>query len=145
MTGYLLDTNVVSMLSPAKAEASPGFLAWLDETDATAALFLSVVTVHEIERGITLLYRKGAIAKARELRHWMDGLVSIYDDRILAIDTAISVISGQLEAEAVSAGHNPGMADALIAGTAKANGLTIVTLNTRHFLPFGVDLIPPPV
>lgn len=145
MTGYLLDTNVVSLLSPAKAEASPGFLAWLDETDANAGLFLSVVTVHEIVRGITLLDHKGATAKARELRRWMDGLVATYDDRILAVDTAISAISGQLEAEAVLAGHSPGMAGALIAGTAKAHNLTVVTLNARHFAQFGVDLIPPPV
>jgi predicted nucleic acid-binding protein len=145
LTGYILDTDVVSLLSPARGEASPRFLAWLDEADAKDELFLSVVTVHEIERCITLLDRKGATAKARDLRQWMDGLVSTYEDRILPIDATVSAISGRLEAEAVSAGHNPGMADALIAGTARANGFTVVTFNLRHFAPFGVDVMPAPV
>lgn len=145
MSGYLLDTNVVSLLSPSKGKVSSKFLAWLDEADAKNELFLSVVTIHEIERGITLLDRKGATAKARDLRQWMDGLVSTYEDRILPIDEAVSAISGRLEAEAVSAGHNPGMADALIAGTAKAHALTVVTLNLRHFVPFAVDHMAAPV
>ncbi|MDN5929431.1 MAG: type II toxin-antitoxin system VapC family toxin [Hyphomicrobiales bacterium] len=145
MSGYLLDTNVVSLLSPSKGKESSKFLTWLDEADAKNELFLSVVTIHEIERGITLLDRKGATAKARDLRQWMDGLVSTYEDRILPIDEAVSAISGRLEAEAVSAGHNPGMADALIAGTAKAHALTVVTLNLRHFVPFAVDHMAAPV
>lgn len=70
----------------------------------------------------------------------MDGLVSTYADRILPIDTAVSAISGSLEALAVASGHDPGMADALIAGTAKAHGLTVVTRNRRHFEPFAIDL-----
>ena len=103
------------------------------------------MTVHEIERGISLLERKGATAKARELRRWMDSLFSTYQDRILPIDFAVSPISGQLEAEAIAAGHSPGMADALIAGTAKAHGLIVVTLNLRHYTPFGVDVMPAPI
>lgn len=145
MTGYILDTNVVSLLSPAHGEASPTFLGWLDEADAKWELFLSVVTVHEIERGITLLDSKGATAKARDLRRWMDGLVSTYEDRILPIDAAVSAISGRLEGATVSAGHSPGMADALIAGTAKAHDLTVVTFNLRHFSQFDVDVLPAPV
>lgn len=145
MSGYVLDTNVVSLLSPSQGAPSPRFLTWLDEADAKGELFLSVVTVHEIERGIALLHHKGASAKARDLRRWIDGLVSTYEDRILPIDAAVSAISGQLEAAAVSAGHNPGMADALIAGTAKAHNLTVVTFNLRHFGQFGVDVAPAPV
>lgn len=144
MTGYILDTNVVSLLSPAKGEASPTFLVWLDEADAKNALFLSAVTVHEIERGIALLDRKGATAKAKDLRRWMDGLLSTYEDRILPIDAAVAAISGQLEAAAVAEGHNPGMADALIAGTAKTHGLAVVTFNLRHFEQFGIDVMPAP-
>lgn len=144
MSGYLLDTNVVSLLSPSKGEASPKLLAWLEEADVTGGLFLSAITVHEIERGIGLLERKGATTKARDLRQWMDGLVSTYEDRILPIDAAVSAISGQLEAEALAAGHNPGMADAHIAGTAKAHDLVVVTRDQRHFAPFGIENMPPP-
>ena len=144
MSGYLLDTNVVSLLSPSKGEASPKFLTWLDEADARGGLFISAVTVHEIERGIALLQRRGATAKARDLRQWMDGLVSTYEDRILPVDAAVSAISGRLEAEAISAGHNSGMADALIAGTAKAHDLVVLTHNQRHFAPFAVETMPVP-
>ena len=145
LTGYILDTDVVSLLSPAKGEASPKFLAWLDKADARDELFVSVVTIHEIERGIALLDRKGATAKARDLGRWMDGLVSTYEDRILPIDAPVSAISGRLEAEAVSTGHDLGMADALIAGTARAHGFKVVTFNLRHFAPFGVEIMLPPV
>ena len=145
MTAYLIDTNVVSLLSPSRAGNATELVAWLDKTERTAEFFLSVVTVHEIERGIILLERKGATAKARDLRQWMDGLFSTYEDRILPIDAAVSALSGKLEAEAIAAGHSPGMADALIAGTAKAHELTVVTLNLKHFEPFGIVLMAAPV
>ena len=145
MTAYLLDTNVVSLLSPSRVESATKLIAWLDKVEETADFFLSVVTVHEIERGIALLERKGATAKARGLRYWVDGLFSTYEDRILPIDAAVSTLSGKLEAEAIAAGHSPGMADALIAGTAKAHDLTVVTLNLKHFEPFGIVLMAAPV
>jgi predicted nucleic acid-binding protein len=145
LSGYILDTNVVSLLSPARGEPTSKLLNWLDEADAQGKLFLSAVTVHEIERGIALLHSKGATAKARDLRLWIDGLLSTYEDRILPIDAAVSAISGRLDAAAVSAGHNPGMADALIAGTAKAQDLTVVTFNMRHFAHFAVEVLPPPI
>lgn len=133
MTAYLLDTNVVSLLPPSRTETATGLIAWLDKAEDTTEFFLSVVTVNEIERGIMLLERKGATAKANGLRRWMDGLFSTYEDRIPSIDAADSAMSGKLEAEAIASGHSPGMADALIAGTAKAHDLTVVTLNLRHF------------
>lgn len=145
MTGYLLDTNVVSLLSPSRAETAGNLIAWLDKAEETSEFFLSVVTIHEIERGITLLERKGATAKANDLRHWITGLFSTYEDRILPVGAAVSALSGQLEAHAMAAGHNPGMADALIAGTAKAHELTVITLNLRHFEPFGINLKSAPV
>jgi predicted nucleic acid-binding protein len=144
LTAYLLDTNVVSLLSPSRAPAT-SLIAWLDKAEETSEFFLSVVSVHEIERGIVLLERKGATAKANGLRSWMDGLFSTYQDRILPIDAIVSALSGKLEAAAIAAGHSPGMADALIAGTAKAHDLTVVTLNLRHFEPFGIDLMSAPI
>ena len=141
MTAYLLDTNVVSLLSPSRIQTATGLIAWLNEIEEIAEFFLSVVTVHEIERGILLLERKGATAKASSLRRWMDGLYATYEDRILPIDAAVSALSGRLEAEAIAAGHNPGMADALIAGTAKNHDLTVVTQNLRHFEPFSINAI----
>jgi uncharacterized small protein (DUF1192 family) len=87
VSGYLLDTNVISMLSPARPEASAAFLDWLERMDAGGRLFLSVVTIHEIEKGIALLEHKGARAKAARLKVWLAGLVATYDDKIIAVDT----------------------------------------------------------
>jgi predicted nucleic acid-binding protein len=141
--GYLLDTNIVSLLSPSAAEVPPNVLDWLEQAEARGELYLSVVTIHEIERGISLLEHKGATGKAGGLRSWLEGLGSSYADRILPIDTMVVTISGALEAKAVVSGHSPGMADTLIAGTAKAHGLTVVTRNRKHFEPFAIDLSVP--
>ncbi len=143
MSGFLLDTNVISMLSPARAEVSAAFLAWLEHMDNQGRIFLSVVAIHEIDKGIALLEHKGATAKAAGLQDWLAGLVATYDDKIIPIDAAAAALAGRLEAKAISAGHDPGMADAAIAGIAKAQDLVIVTRNTRHFLPFGVDVATP--
>lgn len=131
------------MLSPSQAEAPPAFLEWLERVDGEGLVCLSVVTIHEIEKGIALLDHKGAIAKAAALKVWLAGLVSTYDDKIIGLDAAAAALAGQLEAKAIAAGHDPGMADAIIAGIAKAHDLNIVTCNTRHFLPFGVAVSSP--
>lgn len=130
------------MLAPSRAQASIQFLEWLERMDAEGRIFLSVVTIHEIEKGIALLEHKGTTAKAASLMVWLAGLVTTYDDKIVPIDPA-AALAGQLEAKAISEGHNPGMADALIAGIAKSQDLMIVTQNTKHFQPFGVGVIPP--
>ena len=143
MSGFLLDTNVVSMLAPSTSEASADFLNWLDRMDADGRLFLSVVSIHEIEKGIALLDHKGATAKAASLKAWLSGLVSTYDDKIIGFDTQAAAIGGRLEAKALAAGHDPGMADAVIAGTAAAHELVIVTCNTKHFLPFDIAMLSP--
>ena len=131
------------MLSLSRAEASATFLEWLERMDGEGRLFLSVVTIHEIERGIALLEHKGATAKAAGLKVWLTGLVSTYDDKIIGLDTSAAALAGQFEAKAISVGHNPGMADAIIAGIAKAHDLHIVTRNSKHFLPFGIAVSSP--
>ena len=131
------------MLAPSKAEASADFLTWLDRMDADGQLFLSVVSIHEIEKGIALLDHKGTTAKAASMKAWLSGLVSTYDDKIIGVDAQAAAIGGRLEAKALAAGHDPGMADAVIAGIATAHELVIVTRNTKHFLPFGVAVLSP--
>ncbi|MBK1674172.1 VapC toxin family PIN domain ribonuclease [Ectothiorhodospira shaposhnikovii] len=143
MSGFLLDTNVVYMLAPLSAEAPAGFLDWLDRMDGDGRLFLSVVSVHEIEKGIALLDHKGATAKAASLKSWLSGLVSTYEDKIIGFDAEAAAIGGRLEAKALAAGHDPGMADAVIAGIAAVHELIIVTRNTKHFLPFGAAVLSP--
>ncbi len=131
------------MLSPARAAASVHVLDWLERMDGEGRVFLSVVAIHEIEKGIALLDHRGATARAAGLRIWLAGLIAAYDDKILPIDPAAAALAGRLEAKAVAAGHDPRMADAAIAGIAKAHDLTIVTHNTKHFAPFGVSVATP--
>lgn len=143
MSGFLLDTNVISMLSPLRAQASARFLEWLERVDSEGRVFLSVVAIHEIEKGIALLEHKGATAKAAGLKIWLAGLVATYDDKIIPVDASAAALAGQLEAKAISVGHDPGMADATIAGIAKARDLMIITHNSKHFLPFGIGVATP--
>ncbi len=131
------------MVSPSRAEASGRFLEWLERVDSEGRVFLSVVAIHEIEKGIALLESKGATAKAAGLKLWLAGLVATYDDKIIPIDAYAAALAGQLEAKAISAGHNPGMADAAIAGIAKAQDLVIITRNAKHFAPFGIGVATP--
>jgi predicted nucleic acid-binding protein len=64
LKGFLLDTNVISMLSPTAPDVPVSFLDWLERMDGEGRIFLSAVTIHEIEKGIALLDHKGATAKA---------------------------------------------------------------------------------
>ncbi len=143
MSGFLLDTNVVSMLSPSRAAPSAQFLGWLALMDNEDRVFLSVVTIHEIEKGIAQLQHKGATAKAAKLQNWLTGLVATYKDRIIPVDVSAAALAGRLEAKAISAGGQPGMADATIAGIAQARGIVIVTQNTKDFRLFGVAIATP--
>lgn len=145
MSRFLLDTDVISMLSPSRTDVPPRFLDWLERTDDDGGIFLSVITIHEIEKGITLLEQRTAIAKAAALRNWLSGLAAAFADRILALDAEAAALSGKLEAQAQAQGANPGMADAVIAGIAQAHELTIVSRNARHFRALGVRVLTPDV
>jgi len=131
------------MLAPARPGVTAAFLEWLDGVDREGKVFLAVVAIHEIEKGIGLLEHKGAVAKAAGLKLWLAGLIATYDDKIIPADISAAAFAGQLEAKAMAAGHDPGMADAMMAGIAKAHNLVIVTYNTKHFAAFGVDAATP--
>jgi predicted nucleic acid-binding protein len=98
---------------------------------------LSVVTVGEIEKGITQ-QRRHDPSFARELAVWLDRVLAWYGDRILLVDTATARRWGQLSA---ICGYDS--ADLLIAATALEHGLTVVTSNVRHFEPTGVSTLNP--
>lgn len=143
MSQFLLDTDVISMLSPSRTDAAPRFLDWLERMDGEGRIFLSVVSIHEIEKGIVLLEQKAAVGEAAALRIWVGGLTAAFADKILGLDAEAAVLSGRLEAMAILQGTNPGMADAAIAGIAKAHELTIVSRNARHFRPFDAPMLAP--
>ena len=131
---YLLDTNVVSALR--RLELNPEVGLWL-ESQRTADLHLSVVTVGEIERGIAQQQRRNP-AFAVELALWLDRVLRWYGSRILDFDLATARRWSQLSADS---GHNS--ADLLIAATALEHGLTVVTRNVRDFEPTGVPVMNP--
>lgn len=131
------------MLSPARLPLDGRFGAWLEQADEAGSLYLSVVTIHEIEKGISLLDHRGATARATALRGWLAGLQAGFASKILALDANAAAVAGRLEAKALADGHNPGMADAMIAGLARANELVVVTENKRHFLAFGTPVVAP--
>ncbi|MEJ6844603.1 type II toxin-antitoxin system VapC family toxin [Sinorhizobium fredii] len=143
MTGYLLDTNAISIASASKATATPGFSDWLEEQEQLSAVYLSAVTVHEIEKGVRLLESRGAKVKAAGIELFLQGLIAGYGDRILPVDADVAREGGKLEAKAIAAGHNPGASDAMIAGTASFHRLTVITANLKHFRPFGIKVKSP--
>jgi predicted nucleic acid-binding protein len=134
----LLDTNVISKFAPNKPEPSKALVQWMTDKGAADELFISVITLAEIQVGIKELERRGASAKAVDLKHWFDGIVSMFDDRILSMDTAVALAAGDIQALARGTEHDPGLADVIIAASARANDLVVVTENIRHFQPLGV-------
>ena len=131
---YLIDTVVLSELR--KRQRHAGIVRWLHDK-AVDALFLSAITIGEIERGVVRQQVKNPVF-AEALRAWLDRTVETYGDRILSVDTRVARRWGRLSARI---GH--GGADLLIAATALENGQTIVTRNVRHFLPTGVPVEDP--
>ena len=130
----LLDTVVLSELR--KSRPSPKVLAWLKKQPAQQ-LFVSVVSLGEIERGIAKA-RKADAAFAARLANWLEDTVLLYGDHILPITAAIARRWGRLSADL---GHEG--ADLLIAATALEHGLMVATRNLRHFKPSGVVLVNP--
>lgn len=125
--------------------ASRPFEDWLAQRFRENALFLSSITVLEIQKGITKLelVKNGNPARARELQFWLQALVGQYGGSILAVDTRIAFAAGRLDGAMRARGHNGQLADILIAATAEAHGLVVVTANVRDFEPLGVECLAP--
>lgn len=135
---YLLDTNVVSELRKAKAgQADKNVTAWADSVSATS-LFLSVITVLELETGILLIERRDP-TQGTMLRTWLDShVLPAFSGRILAIDVAVAQRCAKLHVPDPRADR-----DSLIAATALVHGMTVVTRNVADFEPTGVEIFNP--
>ena len=131
---YLLDTNVVSALR--RPDRHHGPAEWL-RVQRPSDVFLSVVTVGEVERGIARQQRRDP-AFARELSVWLDRVLTWYGDRVLGVDVPTARRWGRLSGDL---GHES--ADLIIAATALEHGLIVVSRNTRHFEPAGVKVFNP--
>ncbi|WP_158746227.1 PIN domain-containing protein [Acidisphaera sp. L21] len=138
---YLVDTNVLSAGAPTKAVPQHELRAWMDRN--SAGLYLSVITVAEVEDGIARSRRSGAHAKAERLTGWLETVLHLYGSRILPIDVATARRIGLLADQARSLGSDPGLADLAIAATAAVRGYVILTRNLRHFAPLGTPAFDP--
>ena len=138
---YLVDTNVISAGAPAKTASAPALVAWMDANSAD--LYLSAVSIAEIEGGIAKLRRQGAERRADDLTAWLDTVLHLYAERVLPFEVRAARIAGGLADRARSAGQTAGLADVMVAATAKLNGFTILTRNARHFEPLGVPFLDP--
>lgn len=135
---YLLDTNVVSELRKVRFnKANTGVAQWAHSVEAMN-LYLSVISIQELEVGILLAERKDP-SQGAILRTWLNQYVlPAFKDRILAIDLAIVHASAQLHVP------NPRpIYDGLIAATAMVHGMTLVTRNVVDFESTGVLILNP--
>jgi toxin FitB len=135
---FLLDTNVVSELRKVRlGKADAQVASWADSVDANA-LYISVITLQELEIGVLLAERRDPMQGA-VLRSWLNlHVIPAFADRILPVDTAVVQRSARL--------HVPDprpVRDGLIAATALVHGMTVVTRNVSDFEPTGVAILNP--
>ena len=133
-TGYLLDTNFIS--ETRKIRTNARVMAFLSAAD-TAGLFLSVLTLGELRKGVEAKRRTDSVTAA-SLGVWVDGIETTFADRVLPVDAAAARLWGEL-----SARRSLPVVDTLIAATAITRGLTLVTRNTRDVAATGVPLLDP--
>jgi predicted nucleic acid-binding protein len=138
---YLLDTSIISLLAPDRPELSQDFAKWIESRQDR--LFLSAITILEIEQGINKLRRAGGTARADRLTQWLNAILDDFSDRILVVDANVARVAGIMSDAAIAAGEHPGLADLLIAATAKAHSALVLTRNGRHFAALGLGFADP--
>ena len=135
---YLLDTNVISEIRKGE-RANAGVRAFFQQAIANQEkLFLSVVTIGELRRGIELIRYRNDHPQAQQLEQWLDTILSQYRDYIIDIDSDITQLWGRLRVP-----HHEHELDKLIAATAILYDLTVVTRNVQDFAGTGTHLLNP--
>jgi predicted nucleic acid-binding protein len=135
LTGFLLDTNVVSEARRGRPDGR--VVAWVDRHRGNN--WLSVVTIAELCKGIAAVRRsKGEHQKAPKLQAWLDTIRQLYAERIIPLDEAMAAMAGEFMGR-----HQMTVEDAMIGATAKARSLILVTRNIRDFRAAGIELVDP--
>jgi predicted nucleic acid-binding protein len=138
VSGFLLDTNVISELVKAKPE--PSVTKWIEATNESL-LYLSVLTLGEIRKGITSMCHS---TRRVVLEAWLDHDLALrFSDRILPIDRHVADRWGQIAGSAAARKSPLPIIDGLFAATAQQHDLILVTRNTRNIAATGVPAFDP--
>ena len=138
MSGFLLDTNVVSDLR--KARPNEGLVEWIDAVDESK-LFLSVITIGELRIGIEMQQDK---KKRADLETWLvSDLMERFEGRILPFDLSVAERWGRIEGRARSGSGKLPVVDSFTAATAIHHDLTLVTNNESDFARTGAAVLNP--
>lgn len=131
---YLLDTNIVSMLDPRRHIQAPALIEWLDRNGSR--LFLSVMTIAEMDAGILKLRREAKMERADELAGLVSAILAEFGDRVLPVDAEtarhIALLGEQVHRQPVS------LPDVIIAATAARHGLVLLTHNMGEMGRLGI-------
>jgi predicted nucleic acid-binding protein len=135
---WLLDTCALS--ENLQRRPDPEFAKWIEARDPEE-LFISAISIGEIEKGIQLLPDS---AKKEKLARWFaNELIPFFEDRTLEMGPVEARGWGRLFARRQLSGQKPPVIDSLLAATALTHGLTLVTRNEADFLPLGVEVLNP--
>ena len=135
---YLIDTNVISEARK-RDKANRGVSRFFDAAQVDGdALYVSVITVGEIRRGIELIRHRGDARQARQLESWLELILKEFEDHILDFAQDEAQLWGRLRVP-----HPENAIDKQIAATALTHDLTLVTRNTDHFEGLGVRILNP--
>jgi len=135
---YLVDTNVISEVRK-RERADKGVMAFFRKAaQEDADLYLSVVTVGELRRGVEIIRHRGDKAQATRLENWLDGVLLEFASNILAVDEEVGQLWGRLRVP-----HPEHSLDKLIAATALIHDLIVVTRNVDDFAGTGARVVNP--
>ena len=135
---YLLDTNVIFEL--VARQPNPAVLAWIEALDQTA-IYLSVITIGEIRRGVERLPES---ARRDRLQDWLtDDLLVRFGDRIVPVDVGVMLVWGAMVARLTNEGRPLSAMDSLIAAQSIHHGYSLVTRNESDFRNTGVNVVNP--
>lgn len=135
---YLIDTNVISEARKDKT-ANRGVQAFFkDAANRSTDLYLSVITIGELRRGVELIRHRGDLPQSEKLKAWLAKLLATYASLILPLDQDIAQLWGRLRVP-----RHENAIDKQIAATALIHDLTLVTRNTQDFAGTGVRLLDP--
>lgn len=135
---YLVDTNVVSEIRK-KERSNKGVRAFFRQAvKSDIGLYLSVVTIGELRRGVEIVRHRGDVAQAAALEAWLTAVLNEFAQNILPVDEDIGQLWGRLRVP-----HPEHALDKLIAATGLIHDLTVVTRNVDDFSPTGVRVLNP--